>query len=319
MILLEAESAIIRNLLERSLDPHEKLSETYNCCDFDGVKFSFKVERPKKKGKKGDEEESDGKLYPIIVQMYLPCWEQIKEYGAEDRYKELYGPMIIEPVNTKTDTYTHALRVELDGKSDAERKKIIGLVARLKANILGAPLLWVAQKHAAKENFAPFEIPYRKSTGESMYICPAEKGAIVIFTIRFNDPGDHVLGDVFLGELQAARTKVPSAPIVTPANQPPKELEAFDLPDDVKDGKLYAFVSVSLLDPQLSERKREDTAIYIPMFRDYIHYHIKCTKAFLHQKMRIRASLLLKVLEDAKPEPKVKVYRTVTGKVVNRQ
>ena len=321
MILLEAESAIIRNLLERSLDPNERLSETYHCCDFDGVSFSFKVERPKGKGKKGKsgDDDEDGEattttLYPIIVEMKLPCWEAIKEYGAEEAYQKLYGDMIVEP-NAKEGN-THAVRVCFEGKSDQERKDLITLIARLKTNLLGAPLLWVAEKHAAKENFAPFEIPYRASTGESMYVCPAEKGAIVIFTIRFSDPGDHVIGNVFLTELQAARTRVPSAPVVVSSDKPPKELEAFDIPSTVIDGN-YAFVSVSLLDPQLSERKRQDTATYVPMFRDYIHYHIKCTKAYLHQKMRIRTNLLLKILHDAKPEPKVKVARTVTGKIVN--
>jgi actin related protein 2/3 complex subunit 2 len=310
MIILECESAIIRNLLERSLDPAETLSETYNCCDFDGVKFIFKVERPKKK--KSDDDEK--KIYPVHIEMNLPCWEAIKEYGAEDRYNELYGAWKVDP----SEGFTHALTIDLGPMNDAERKNAITLAARLKANMLGAPFLWVAQKHEAKENFAPFEIPYRKTTGESMYVCPADKGATVIFTIRFSDPGDHTIGNVFLNELQAARTRVSSAPSVTTSPKAPKDLETFDLPDDVRDGKMFAFVSISLLDPQLSQRKRVDTSYYIPLFRDYIHYHIKCTKAFLHQKMRLRAAHLLKILDEAKPEPKVKVYRTVTGKVVGK-
>jgi actin related protein 2/3 complex subunit 2 len=312
MIILECESAIIRNLLERSLDPSETLSETYQCCDFDGVNFSFKIERPKKK--KGQPEE-EGKVYPVHIEMNLPCWEAIKEYGAEERYNELYKDWIKEP----SAGFTHALTIDLGAMNEAERKNAIQLAARLKANMLGAPFLWVAQKHEAKENFAPFEIPYRKTTGESMYLCPAEKGATVIFTIRFNDPGDHTIGNVFLNELQAARTRVPSAPAVITSPKAPKDLDTFDLPEDVRDGKMYAFVSISLLDPQLSARKREDTSYYIPLFRDYIHYHIKCTKAFLHQKMRLRAAHLLKILNEAKPEPKVKVQRTVTGKVIGKK
>ena len=253
-------------------------------------------------------EEDEKKVYPVHIEMKLPCWEAIKEYGAEERYEELYGKWKVDP----SEDNTHAIVIDLGAMNEAEQKNAITLASRLKANMLGAPFLWVAQKHAAKENFAPFEIPYRKTTGESMYVCPADKGATVIFTIRFSDPGDHTIGNVFLNELQAARTRVSSAPVVTTSPKAPKDLDSFDLPADVREGKMYAFVSISLLDPQLSERKREDTSYYIPLFRDYIHYHIKCTKAvaalqrkqrhihfaqfFLHIRPRCKHTLTPRVL-----------------------
>ena len=79
---------------------------------------------------------------------------------------------------------------------------------------------------------------------------------------------------------------------------------------------MYAYFTLSLQTAQLSERKREDISFYLPMFRDYLHYHIKCAKAFLHQKMRARTNMMLKILDAAKPEPKQKVRRTITGKVM---
>ena len=306
MIILEAHSAIVKTLLERSLDPNDKLSESYECCDFDGVSFLIRLEKPK-----GAKDENA--KYPVRVEMKLPCWEAIKQYGAEERYKELYGKWKVAP----TDGRTHAVVVNLWEMSAAEQKATIELIANLKPNMLGAPFLWVAKKVNAKENFAPFEIPYRAHTGESIFLSPAEKGATAIFTIRFNDPGDRIIGNVFFGELSAARTRVRSAPIVAFSDKCPGELEAFHLRPEVKDGSLFAYVSMSLLAASLSERKRQDTSVYVPMFRDYLHYHIKCTKAFLHQKMRNRTALLLKILDEAKPEPKVKVARTVTGKIVN--
>ena len=314
MILLEIESAIIRNLLESSLDESKVLSESYNCCEFDGVRFMFKILRSKKGKKKGgDEDEEEGGKDPVRIEMCLPCWEDIKDYGAEDFYQKNYGSWIVEP----SAGFTHAIVFNLHEMNEAERKNAITLAARLKANMIGAPFLWVAEHIEKKENFSAFEIPYRKATGESIYICPTDKGAVAIFSIRFSDPGDHIIGNVFFGELQAARTRVSSAPTVSFSDDAPADLEAFDLPEAVRNGEMYSFVSINILAPQLSERKRQDIAYYVPMFRDYLHYHIKCTKAFLHQKMRNRATHLLKVLDEAKPEPKVKVYRTVTGKVVN--
>jgi actin related protein 2/3 complex subunit 2 len=79
---------------------------------------------------------------------------------------------------------------------------------------------------------------------------------------------------------------------------------------------MYVYVAIVLQQRQLSEGKRQDVANLLPIFRNYIHYHIKCAKAFLHLKMRARTADLLTKLAAATPEPKVKVRRTVTGKVL---
>jgi actin related protein 2/3 complex subunit 2 len=47
---------------------------------------------------------------------------------------------------------------------------------------------------------------------------------------------------------------------------------------------------------------REATISQIHLFRDYLHYHIKCCKAYMHSRMRKRVSEFLKVLNRAKPE-----------------
>lgn len=36
-------------------------------------------------------------------------------------------------------------------------------------------------------------------------------------------------------------------------------------------------------------------------FRDYLHYHIKCSKAYMHLRMSNKSADFLKVLERAKP------------------
>jgi actin related protein 2/3 complex subunit 2 len=47
---------------------------------------------------------------------------------------------------------------------------------------------------------------------------------------------------------------------------------------------------------------REETISRIQIFRDYLHYHIKCSKAYMHTRMRARVRDFLKVLNRAKPE-----------------
>jgi len=311
MILLEIESVVIRQLLERSLDKNERLSSEYKCCDFDGVEYYIKFNREKKK--KGEDEEAGGPC-TVEIHMSLPCTNQISEFGAKEYYDKIYGKFQIGPI----EKYTHAIKFNLQELNPEEQKAVITLACRLKANVLGAPLMWVTKLYQAKQKFAPFEIPYRAHTGESIYICPTEGGVVAVFTVRFKDPGDRVVGGVFLSELIAARTKVPSAPTISVSDKKPSDLDQFDIPQYIIDSKEFSFVSIVLGTPQLSDRKIDDIAYNLPLFRDYIHYHIKCTKGYLHSKMRTRVNAMLKILDAAKPEPKVKVQRTVTGKIVNR-
>lgn len=315
MIILEYESAILRNLLERSLDSNETISGEYTFCDLDGVKFYIHFHKAKgDKGKKHhhDSEESDAGASDIELHMYISCANELNENGAEEVFEKIYGSYKIEPQAK----YSYAIKFNLSKMEKEEREKMITSAARMKAYILGAPIINVAEMVSNKSNFAPFEIPFRSTTCESYFITPTQQGAACTFSIRFSDPGDKVIAGVFFQELAAARTRVKNAPIVTYSNDPPADLSAFNLPSKTDNKDMYAYVTLSLQTAQLSERKREDISFYLPMFRDYLHYHIKCAKAFLHQKMRARTNMMLKILDAAKPEPKQKVRRTITGKIM---
>jgi actin related protein 2/3 complex subunit 2 len=45
-----------------------------------------------------------------------------------------------------------------------------------------------------------------------------------------------------------------------------------------------------------------DAVSRIQLFRDYFHFHIKASKAYMHSRMRARVADFLKVLNRAKPE-----------------
>jgi actin related protein 2/3 complex subunit 2 len=326
MIILEVESAILRTLLERSLDPNEKLSGEYNFCDFDGVRFrlvtvaQYDKEKliaagqtpPKDKKKKGEDEEEGSTAF--VIEVYFACANELNEYGAQEYFDEIYGKYKVDALPAGNINFTHAIQIDLGPLNEADRKAIITLAARLKTNILGAPFRWVANRFAAKENFAPFEIPYRGETGESFFITPTDNGAACTHRIRFSDPGDKIIGGVFFQELTAARNRVPGSPVVTYRPDAPQDVAAIQT--GIGDSTMYAYVSIGLQSAQLSDRKRDAISDYLPIFRNYLHYHIKCAKGFMHQKMRARTAAMLKLLAAATPEPKVKVRRTATGKVM---
>jgi len=50
---------------------------------------------------------------------------------------------------------------------------------------------------------------------------------------------------------------------------------------------------------------------HIQLFRDYLHYHIKCSKAYMHSRMRHRVSEFQKVLNRAKAEAPTTEKKTV--------
>ena len=53
------------------------------------------------------------------------------------------------------------------------------------------------------------------------------------------------------------------------------------------------------------------TISHIQLFRDYLHYHIKCSKAYMQSRMRHRVSEFQKVLNRAKAEVVVTDRKTV--------
>lgn len=52
-------------------------------------------------------------------------------------------------------------------------------------------------------------------------------------------------------------------------------------------------------------------------FRNYLQYHIKCSKAFMHTRMRIRVESLLQVLNRAKQKKAAKAT-TASGRTFKR-
>jgi actin related protein 2/3 complex, subunit 2 len=143
------------------------------------------------------------------------------------------------------------------------------------------------------------KIPYRPN--ESIYIKPEKERCIVIFSVHFVDDADKVLAKVFLQEFQDARRTISGAPSVTYSQkEPPMEMQQIGIRDA---DESVGWVSFVLFDKHIGERNMHRTADMLSLFRDYLHYHIKCSKAYLHERMRNRVVLLLQVLNRARPEP----------------
>jgi actin related protein 2/3 complex subunit 2 len=83
----------------------------------------------------------------------------------------------------------------------------------------------------------------------------------------------------------------------------------------------YYFLTLAIFPSHVeTEEKRSKTVTLIQSLRNYLHYHIKASKTYLHIRMRKRVDLLLQVLNRARPEkdPSKTQKKTITGRTFTR-
>uniref|UniRef100_A0A5K3FRX1 Arp2/3 complex 34 kDa subunit n=1 Tax=Mesocestoides corti TaxID=53468 RepID=A0A5K3FRX1_MESCO len=135
---------------------------------------------------------------------------------------------------------------------------------------------------------------------ETMFVQAMPDRVTVIFSTRFKDSEDIVLGKIFLQEFSEAKRRFDGAPqVIYQHRDPPKELRG----TDAASGDNIAYITFVLSPRHVSVKNRAKTIDLIHAMRTYMHYHIKCMKAYLQMRMRAKTSDFLKVLNRAHPTP----------------
>eukprot|EP00762_Andalucia_godoyi_P003231 ANDGO_06529.mRNA.1 putative actin-related protein 2/3 complex subunit 2 len=165
---------------------------------------------------------------------------------------------------------------------------------------------------------ATVSIPYRED--EMLYIIskPSNKTAIVAYQLSFSDQDDGVLAQVFLKEFADARARertLASAPAVQfTAEKKPVELSSLK---GAREGKMIYYVTFTVQERHFSN---PTAAELLSSFRTYLHYHLKCSKAYLHFRMRDKVASWLQVLNRAKRAPFEPVAKkTMSGRTFVRK
>jgi len=315
MLLLENENVIIRDTLTDKFIKPSSLDQQF--VDFDGVRYHLHT--PSKKTN-------------VVLSMDIPCWSELVKYGANEVMQREYGDYII---STDPD-YSISLGFDLDPStggnlpaSAEDRTALIKSCALLKRNALAAPFERAFQYQKELEQNPPeqgssspkmqiMSIHYRPD--EAIYICPGIDRVTVIFSTVFKEEADRIYGKVFLQEFADARRlpAIQAAPqVLYNMREPPLEIR--DLGKELATNENVGYVTFVLFPRHFtSAEKRWETISRIMLFRDYLHYHIKCSKAYLHSRMRHRVAEFLKVLNRAKPETAEKERKTATGRTFHR-
>jgi len=302
MILLESHNVIIQTTLAEKAVKPSSLDVLF--VHFDGVRF--RLSTPDKKT-------------VVRLSMNIRCWDELVAYGALDVLRREYGTLI----NAQTEPEYHiSLDIDLEQlpADEASRDAFIKSIALIKRNALAAPfeLAFHQQKELESSGTALgdlMQIHYRDE--EAIYIRASPDRVTVIFSTVFREETDRIFGKVFLQEFVDARRQpsIQNAPQVLYTNRDPP-LEIRDVPG-LRNSDDIGYVTFVLFPRHFSKPDVSyNTISHIQLFRDYLHYHIKCCKAYMHSRMRHRVAEFQKILNRAKAETAATERKTVTGRTM---
>lgn len=298
LIFLEAKSPILHEQLRPRILEGKREPCEINFSDFDGVSFRISC-HPEA-------------LSIVNVAMVMKTAQILKPMGSQDIINRLF-PGAERPPPAGFDI---ALEFDCDNiGSDPE--EYLNNISELKRNVAAGPLnnAFTALTNKSSGGMPPMVIEYRKN--ECMFVCPAESKVTVIFLVDFVDVTDKAIAKVFLQEFVEAQRIVRNAPPIAYSKDTPPDLRNIKHttnPDAV------GYLSFAVEERHIKGEKNLQKAITLMTgFRNYLHYHIKCSKTYLHMRMRKRVAGWMQVLKRAIPEVESTEKKTAAGKTYVRK
>mmetsp|Transcript_28843 Transcript_28843/g.72628 ORF Transcript_28843/g.72628 Transcript_28843/m.72628 type:complete len:310 (-) Transcript_28843:281-1210(-) len=306
MILLDSGHHMISEIITNRIGPANeevrKNAVVMSIADFDDVSYRVK---------------SEGDALTIFFSM--PGYKEISALNLEAYLRQVYAQDDVAfSFNEETvdgAVYNFSLTFDLAADRADGGAGVAERVSCLKRNVLAAP--FIAYFGMIKGGTAPeaaVRIPFRQD--ESIYL---KKGSddqcVVVFSVTFQEKNDWVVAEVFLRELADARrdAALQQAPAASFSRTAPGELSGIA---GVEGGDNVCFVSFTLFRRHWDDRA-EASVTAVCQFRNYLHYHIKASKTYMHMRMRKRVDDLLHVLNRAKPPAEGAVEKkTWSGKSV---
>lgn len=260
------------------------------CCDFDGVRFRVLVDHDD--------------LSVLEVSASASCWADLSILGAPEHLKSVYGDYLQE---TSSSNYDVTLKVPLDSVP-ADCEKLAEDISLLKAHLVGAPFFryFTALKEGASMECGQFSL----SEDTVIYLVPKPDRVIVIFSFHFKEKSDEVIARAFLNSMSDSPK----------GSMPPCRFD-FNPSDDLKNNfgieepiGNVGFIQFALLDRHVATQDKISTAAKLFVnFRQYLGYHVKCSKTYFHSHMRDRVRTLLGTLNQAKTSTSATKKRTTAS------
>ncbi|KAL2153898.1 hypothetical protein VTH82DRAFT_2574 [Thermothelomyces myriococcoides] len=312
MLLLDYQNVLIQSVLTERFSGAPPVSIDQTVSDFDGV--IFHISTPESKTK-------------ILVSIQIRCFKDLLRYGAEEVLNREYGPYVVPP----EPGFDFSILIDLENlpAEQEARDELVKKIALLKRNVMAAPFEQAYQEHyqlkQEASKFSSEEAPQGVREGgevkaihyreeEAIYVKASHDRVTVIFSTIFREETDRVFGKVFIQEfVDARRRAIQNAPQVLFRNDPPLELQGVPGVKNTGTGEI-GYVTFVLFPRHLTPQRMPEVISHIQTFRDYFHYHIKASKAYIHSRMRRRTADFLQVLRRARPDNEEKERKTASGR-----
>uniref|UniRef100_A0A8C1Z2H7 Arp2/3 complex 34 kDa subunit n=1 Tax=Cyprinus carpio TaxID=7962 RepID=A0A8C1Z2H7_CYPCA len=258
-------------------------------ADFDGVLYH--ISNP------------NGDKTKVMVSISLKFFKELQEHGANELLKRVYGDILVAP----EDGYNISLLFDLEALPP-NKEEMIHQAGILKRNCFASVFeKYFKFQEEGREGEKRAVVHYRDD--ESMYIEAKKDRVTVVFSTVFKDDDDVIIGKVFMQEFKEGRRASHTAPqVLFSHREPPLELKD----TDATVGDNIGYITFVLFPRHTNANTRDNTINLIHTFRDYLHYHIKCSKAYIHTRMRAKTSDFLKVLNRARPDAEKKEMKTIS-------
>ena len=239
----------------------------------------------------------------------LVCTTSRCSNGAKEALDRCFPGMEV----AKEQDFDITLQMDCD-RITLDKVKLVQDLCELKKVVCGGPIEKALTALLKKEAPGPvLQIDYRKN--ESMFICPSSGKVVIIFLVDFADQTDKAMAKVFLQEFVEAQRTVRTAPPVQYLREAPLELAGLGLKYS---SDIAGFISFALEERHVQGAKLNTAVTLLSGFRSYLLYHIKCSKTYLHMRMRKRVAGWMQVLNRALPEIESE-KKTAAGKTFTRK
>jgi len=306
MILLERGNRILGETVSAKINfehtEDEKMEPIdVKLCDFDDVSYRVLIE-PEARN-------------ILKVAMAMPWYRDIEKLGGKEAFDKAYGALVTDPLNG----FDVTVKVNLDELKEQKAKdELVEKLSCMKANLLSGIFdHYFAALLAGKPLTDPFR--FKLHHDAEVFLFPKADRVTVIFGLDFKEKADRAIAKVFMMEFVEAKKNFGAAPPCQWSVAPPNELAHYKITDPT--GNL-GFISFAVQKSNIDSNKKDRVISVLQVFRNYLQYHIKCSKAYFHARMRARVITLLAVLNRAKYSENEKLNKgekkTIGGKTFTR-
>jgi actin related protein 2/3 complex subunit 2 len=244
------------------------------------------------------------------ISVDLPEGKKLKDNGGKAVIDRLFPGYDVAPDSG----YCVTLQIDCD-RIQIDKNKLITDLSELKRHLLGGPLDRAFKSLLEKKSgdLPMMQVNYRAT--ESMFVCPSASKIVVIFQVDFADQTDKAMAKIILQEFVEAQRTIRTAPPVSYSKDAPMELSNLKLSIS---NDIAGFISFALEERHIQGNRCDSAVSLLASFRPYLHYHIKCSKTYLHMRMRKRVAGWMQVLNRAIPDIEGE-KKTATGKTFTRK